>query len=551
VSGGDGRDDYDLIVVGAGVNGAGIARDAARRGLRPLLLDKGDTGGGTTSWSTRLIHGGLRYLEHGEVGLVRESLRERERLLHIASHLVEPLPLLLPIYAGDRRGALLIRAGMVAYDALSFDKSLPRHRMLGREETLRRAPGLEPRGLRGAALYYDGQITFAERLAVENAVDARDHGAAVCLYSEVEELLVAGGAVVGVAGRDLLTGEPFAARAPLVVNVAGAWVDAVLRGVGAPTPLLGGTKGSHLVVGRFPGAPATALYVEAARDGRPFFIIPWNGQYLIGTTDERYRGDLDRVVASDAEIAYLLAETNRVVPSAKLTQADVLWTYAGVRPLPHQPAGATGAITRRHVIHDHARHGGPSGLVSIVGGKLTTYRELAEQTVDAVGRVLGRSLLRSTTGDEPLPGARRDGGSPLPVSLEPRSADHLRRVYGAAAGAVVARASSPELLRPFDPVSGAIGAEIPYAFEREGARTLADALLRRTMVGLGPEVGVGADLAAAGIARQTLGWSAERAAREVGAYREFITRYRPRSLDVGSTHESEAMAVTLFDQQAR
>jgi len=547
-----GGETYDLIVVGAGVNGAGIARDAALRGVRTLLLDKGDVGSGTTSWSTRLIHGGLRYLEHGEVGLVRESLRERERLLRIASHLVEPLPLLIPIYAGDRRGPLLIRAGMVAYDALSFDRSLPRHRMLGRDEALRRAPGLEPHGLRGAARYYDGQITYAERLAVENAVDARDHGATVRLYTKVEEVLAVGGKTVGVAATDVLTGESIEARAPVVVNVAGPWVDAVLRGKdGARRPLVGGTKGSHLVVGPFPGAPADALYVEAARDGRPFFIIPWNGQYLIGTTDERYEGDLDRVVASDAEIDYLLAETNRVVPSARLARPDVLWTYAGVRPLPHQPAGATGAISRRHVIHDHARNGGPSGLVSIVGGKLTTYRELAEQTVDAVARLLGQRLPRSTTADAPLPGARWTGSVPVVGMVEPGSADHLRRVYGAAAGTVVAGAISPELLRPFDPVSGAIGAEIPYAFEREGARTLADALLRRTMVGLGPEVGIGADLAAVEVARRTLGWSEERSAREVAAYRAFVSRYRPRSLAEQSVAEDRCYPTVLAAGESR
>ena len=522
---------YDLIVIGAGVNGAGIARDAALRGLRPLLLDKGDVGSGTTSWATRLIHGGLRYLEHGEVGLVRESLRERERLLRIAAHLVEPLPLLIPVYAGDRRGPLLVRAGMVAYDALSFDKSLPRHRMLGRAEALARAPGLALDGLRGAALYYDAQITFAERLAVENAVDARDRGADVRLYTRIDEILTADGRAVGVAATDVLTGETMEARAPVVVNVAGPWVDVVLRGGGGSSrPLVGGTKGSHLVVGPFAGAPTDALYVEAARDGRPFFIIPWNGQYLIGTTDERYEGDLDQVVASDAEIAYLLEETNRVLPNAWLDRPDVLWTYAGVRPLPHQPAGATGAITRRHVLHDHGRHGGPRGLISIVGGKLTTYRELAEQTVAAVGRLSDRRLPDSTTATEPLPGARPDGTFPVVGTLQPRSAEHLRRVYGSAAGSVVARAISPELLRPFDPVSGAIGAEIAYAFEREAARTLADVLLRRTMVGLGPEVGVGADAAAAEVARQALGWSEERAAAEIAAYRAFVARYRPRSL---------------------
>src|SRR5215211_89961 len=173
-----GNEPFDLIVIGAGINGAGIARDAARRGLRVRLLDKNDLGGGTTATSSRLIHGGLRYLEHREFGLVRESLRERERLLRIAPHLVKPLPLLIPIYRGDRRGPRLIRLGMVAYDVLSFDKSLDRHHMLSTENALQRAPGLEPDGLRGAALYYDAQVEYPERLAVENALDARMHGAA-------------------------------------------------------------------------------------------------------------------------------------------------------------------------------------------------------------------------------------------------------------------------------------------------------------------------------------------------------------------------------------
>src|SRR5215218_2364009 len=200
---------FDLIVIGAGINGAGIARDAALRGLRVLVLDKGDIAGGTTSWSTRLIHGGLRYLEHGEVGLVRESLRERERLLHIAPHLVRPLPLLLPIYRGDQRGRLLIRAGMVAYDVLSLNKSLPGHRMLDRTAALALAPGLAESGLLGAALFHDAQVEYAERLALENVLDASAHGAQIRTYHRVDGVLGADGHVLGATGNDVLTGEPF------------------------------------------------------------------------------------------------------------------------------------------------------------------------------------------------------------------------------------------------------------------------------------------------------------------------------------------------------
>ncbi|HYE65600.1 MAG TPA: glycerol-3-phosphate dehydrogenase/oxidase, partial [Pyrinomonadaceae bacterium] len=267
---------FDAIIVGAGINGAGIARDAAMRGLKVLLLDKGDVGGGTTSWSTRLIHGGLRYLEHFELGLVRESLRERERLFHLAPHLVRPLPMLIPIYAQGTRGPLTIRAGMIAYDILSFDKSLDHHHMLSREETLQRAPGLNPEGLQGAAVYYDAQVEYAERLALENALSAKCHGALVLTYARVQRLLIESGSVKGVEFADLLEGGSYKARAPFTINASGPWVDKVLEKLELPVErLIGGTKGSHLIVERFPQAPADALYVEALEDGRPFFIIPW------------------------------------------------------------------------------------------------------------------------------------------------------------------------------------------------------------------------------------------------------------------------------------
>src|ERR671913_102723 len=401
-------DRFDLILIGAGINGVGIARDATLRGLRVLLLDKGDVAGGTTSWSTRLIHGGLRYLEHGEIGLVRESLRERERLLRIAPHLVRPLPLLLPIYRGDQRGQLLIRAGMVAYDVLSGGKSLPGHRMLDRDAALARAPGLAEPGLRGAALYHDAQVEYPERLALENALDARAHGAEVRTYHHVAEILLDDGRVAGVSGDDVLTGEPFRYAAPVVVNVAGPWVDEVLAGSSLEqrSRLIGGSKGSHIVVDPFPGAPRDALYAETRQDGRPFFIIPWNDLYLIGTTDIRYDGDLDKVMAEEWEIDLLLAETNRVIPTAKLTRECVRYTYAGVRPLPYAPGESEGSITRRHFLLDHEASGGAPGLISIVGGKLTTYRELAERCVDLVVRKLGRTALRSRTAEMPLPGGR-------------------------------------------------------------------------------------------------------------------------------------------------
>jgi glycerol-3-phosphate dehydrogenase len=533
-------DRFDLILIGAGINGSGIARDATLRGLRVLVLDKGDVAGGTTSWSTRLIHGGLRYLEHREVGLVRESLQERERLLRIAPHLVRPLPLLLPIYRGDKRGRLLIRAGMVAYDVLSRGKSLPGHRVLSRAAALGRAPGLAESGLLGAALYHDAQVEYAERLALENALDARAHGAEIRTYHHVSEILREDERVTGVAGNDILTGEPFRYAAPVVVNVAGPWVDEVLAGsnLGQRSRLIGGSKGSHIVIDPFPGAPRDALYAEARQDGRPFFIIPWNDLYLVGTTDTRYDGDLDEVKAEEWEIDLLLTETNRVIPTAKLTRECVRYTYAGVRPLPYAPGVSEASITRRHIMLDHDASGRARGLISIVGGKLTTYRELAEQCVDLVLRKLGRAAVRSQSAEMPLPGGMTDlpwgefAASFARTSGLPRqTVEHLLRVYGARAPEVLATASTPELREVFDPFTGAIAAEVPWAYHEEGARTLIDVIARRTMVGLGPDAGIGADATAAQVARDTLGWDSAKVDAEVDAYRCWVSRYQPRALE--------------------
>jgi glycerol-3-phosphate dehydrogenase len=480
---------------------------------------------------------------------VRESLRERERLLHIAPHLVHPMSFLLPIYEGHKRGPALIRMGMMAYDALSLDKSLERHRMLSRDEALRREPGLRQEGLRGAAAYYDAQAEYPERLALENALDARRMGAVVLPYMRVTGLETAGGApprVTGVALRDELHGDEHRARGALVVNAAGPWVDAVLAsGPNAPapsSPLIGGTKGSHLVVAPFPGAPREAVYSEALEDGRPYFVVPWSGRYLIGTTDTRYDGDLDDVVATDEEIAYRIGETNRLIPGASLTPEQVLYTYAGVRPLPAgsgRDGDEEGAITRSHVVHDHASREGEGrleGLVSIVGGKITTYRRLAEETVDLAVKKLERRAPKCRTHEIPLPGAtaypfggfrerfRATSGLPL------ETADRLLRIYGTRAAEVLDFADgAPELREPFDHDSGAIGAEVVFSLRTELAETLADVIQRRTLVGYNAHVGLDAVDAAAGIAVRHLGWSEERATREAEALRAQVAALRPRA----------------------
>ena len=396
---------HDVVIIGAGINGAGIARDAAMRGLKVLLIDKGEPGCGTTTASTRLIHGGLRYLENFEFGLVRESLREREILLRIAPHLVRPLPITIPIYKQSKRGWLTIRAGMILYDLLSWAKSLPRHRMLSRVETLERWPVLEPKGLIGSALYHDAQVEFPEGLVAENIRSAREFGAEVLTHTRVTRLAVENGQVCEVefVSED---GQKHLAEPRMVINAAGPWIDQVLERVSVKSPrLIGGTKGSHLIVSPFPGAPANAVYLEARSDGRPIFIIPWNKLYLIGTTDVRFEGDPDEVRCEPWEIDYLLAETNLALPAAQLTRESILCTYSGVRPLPVTGEKDEQSITRRHFIREHPQL---PNLLSIVGGKLTTYRSLAEECVDLIFRKLGRNPPPCRTAIEVLAADKRE-----------------------------------------------------------------------------------------------------------------------------------------------
>ena len=452
--------EFDVIIIGAGINGAGIARDAAMRGLKVLLLDKRDIASGTSSASTRLIHGGLRYLEHFEFGLVRESLRERETLMRIAPHLVKPLPITIPIYKQSSRGRMTVRAGMIAYDLLSYRKSLPPHRMLSRAKTLEQSPGLNPEGLLGSARYFDAQVEFAERLVVENALSAREHGAEIVTYAPVAKISAEGVEFV-------VDGGTHFARASVVINAAGPWVDQLLeRAQVESTRLIGGTKGSHIVVPPFPVASKSAIYLEAQTDRRPFFIIPWNGNYLIGTTDVRFEEDPDQVRSELWEIDYLLAETNRAFPGAGLTRDRILFTYSGVRPLPFTRNEKEKNITRRHFIREHRSM---KNLLSIVGGKLTTYRSLAEECVDLVFRKLGRQSPPCLTAKEVLP--------------KPAIRD------------------------------------IVFSFQHEMAKTLADCFLRRTMRGLDGDLGLG-DLDAA---VKVLGWSNEKAKWEIENYKAEIS----------------------------
>jgi len=520
----------DLAVIGAGVNGAGIARDAALRGLSVVVLDQGDMCSGTSWISSRLIHGGLRYLEYGEIPLVYESLHERRYLRQIAAHLVRPLRICIPIYEGAKRGPLLIRIGMLAYDLLSWRKNLRHHKMLSRDEVIAREPGLRRDGLRAAACYYDGQVAYAERLVLENLLAARSAAAEVLTHCRVTAIELDHRRVARLEYEDTLTGQQATIRPRTIVNAAGPWVDDVLATTKrAKRRFIGGTKGSHIVVSQFTGAPREAFYVEAAADGRPFFILPWNDMFLIGTTDIRYDGDLANVRASREEIDYLLDETNRVFPDARLAIDDVHYAYAGVRPLPNREKGPESAITRKHIIKSHRLIA--DGLFSIIGGKLTTYRNLAEQTVDKVGKALGRKLPECRTHDTILPGAwgldeAREGLDSLQV-LSNAGVDRLLRVYGGRASGIAAIARErPDLAECLDDQAMLLRAEIAFVIADELPRTLIDIVYRRMMIGLDADQGRPQYDAIADVAAREFGWNSDRTNSELRALIEFSDSLR-------------------------
>ncbi len=522
---------FDLIVIGAGINGAGVARDAAARGLRVALVEKEDIGSGTSSWSGRLIHGGLRYLEQGDIALVRESLRERERLFRLAPHLVKPVPLMIPFYSHNQRSKWTIRAGMIAYDVLSFDKSTVTHKVLSRKATLDRFPEMDPDGLKGCAIFMDGQVVWSERLCVEVALAAHADGAHIYTHSRVDGFVMDGDRVRGVRFTDALTGERQTLSARIVVNAAGPWVDAVLEGqVAGGRRHIGGAKGSHLIVDPFPGAPTDVVYYESRKDGRLVLIIPWGARYLIGTTDKKFDDDPDTAKADETEVEYLLGEVNSLVPSAKLTEDDILYTYSGVRPLPFVPEKSEWKVPRSHVIHDHAP--ACKGLLSLIGGKLTTYRSSSEEIVDEVYKQLGRKAPRCTTTRTVFPGARVGDWDAYRAGLfeidgvSRDTVERLVEIYGARAGDILALGQEDaELLQPFDSETGAIGAELLFTYRAEFCRTLSDALIRRITVGLNATCGREALESAADILARHEGWSAERRAAEIADYNRYIERF--------------------------
>jgi glycerol-3-phosphate dehydrogenase len=394
---------------------------------------------------------------------------------------------------------------------------------------------LDPDGLRGAAAYYDAQVELAERLCVEIALAARAAGATILTHASVGRLDVRGGAVAGLEITDEHTGEGHYASTSMVLNTAGPWVDKILTGLGDGPRLIGGTKGSHFVVDPFPGAPTDALYYEARSDGRPMMVLPWRDRYMIGSTDLRFEGDLDRLGPTAEEVDYILRETNAVLPRAQLTEEHLLWGYTGVRPLPYSPDGDVGDITRRHAFHDHAPL--VEGLISLVGGKLTTFRQVGEEAANLVLGKLGVRGRRSATRRLRLPGAgvldldRFTDAFARTSGLDGRVARRLVGLYGTRARGVAERAAAdPRTREVVDEANALTVAEISFVLDEEFAGSLTDILARRTMLGIGPTVPDDVVERVAETASRLAGWDEGRADRELETFRDRLERFRiPRS----------------------
>jgi glycerol-3-phosphate dehydrogenase len=523
---------WDLLVIGGGVVGAGIARDAAMRGLRVALVERGDLGAGTSSRSSRLVHGGLRYLEHGEFGLVFEALHERATLRRIAPHLVHPLAFVFPVHRGDRVPLWKLIAGLWLYDLLAGTRNVRAHRVLGKRSLLRAEPMLRERGLVGGARYWDCQVDDA-RLTLATARSALMHGAAVATYAEVEALEHQGERVVGAHLVDRLDGARATVHASVVINATGPWSDAMRR-LEDPSaePILRLTRGAHVLVPRSRLGHTDAVTLTSAVDGRVMFVLPWGDWSYVGTTDTDHDGTPDDVHATAEDVTYLLRSANAAFPHAHLVPEDVVATWAAVRPLVRNDAAlSTAAVSREHSILR-----GAGGMLTIVGGKLTTYRrmaaELVDRAVDELHRLDGRPRPpRAPTDREPLPGGAAADLTPLharalEIGLTAATADHLVARFGDETQAIVNLvAEDRQLAVPIHPRHPAIAAEVIHTVRRELVRTLDDVLVRR--LHLRYETSDGGVAAAAPTARlmgELLGWGPEEVARAAEEYAAGVRR---------------------------
>lgn len=470
---------FDLIVIGGGINGAAIARDASFRKLKVVLLEKEDFGSGASSKTSKLAHGGIRYLEQLQLSLVKESLRERSLLLKNAPHLVKPLLFVLPVYAKDPHPLWKINLGLYLYDYLSGKSDFPKHKKLSQEVILEAIPGLRKEDLQGGCAYYDAQM-LDNRLLIETILSAEQAGAEVYNYTQVVDLIKENGQIKGVSFCNLTTGAMGSFYGKAVVNATGAWsgnIGKMEPNAAHCTPVI--TKGVHLVIPKI--SSEAALLLRAPQDGRVFFILPWGQHSLIGTTDTFYDEGLDDLAVSKDDCAYLIDAYNTYFPDSQLTASSIISSFAGLRPLVSMDRNKRASdIDREHVIQVSS-----GGLVTVLGGKYTTHRLIAENVVDVIIKKLG-ICFPCTTKDIPLPGSlgpytlaevkERLKNAGLGVNLT----DHLLNSYGTASLNILEiMQSSQEESERICSGYPHVFAEVTYSINYEHVKNPEDWLLRR------------------------------------------------------------------------
>ncbi len=534
---------FDVLIIGGGIVGCGAARDAAMRGLKVVLVEAGDIASGTSSRSSKLVHGGLRYLEQGEFSLVFEAVTERRVLMDIAPHLVHPLGFVFPVYKRSRRGVFTVNLGMWLYDGLSLFRSPKIHRNLSSADVAKEEPALDQTDLKGAPLYYDCSTNDA-RLTLENALDAQVEGAEIHNWTKMVGFRRdASGRVHGARVRDTITGEERDVDARVVINATGPWSDAVRQG---PKPLLRPTKGVHIVVehDRLPVNNAVVCFHPT--DGRVLFAIPWDDRTYIGTTDTDYTGDPAAVAADATDVRYLLDAANVYFPASKLTEADVLSTWAGLRPL-ISSEGSESSVSREHEILV-----GSDGLITIAGGKLTTFRKMSKEVVDRAVALLRLTADNSGgkagaappeyreahTARKPLPGAK---GWPEDDDVErvikairaagpvdEATARLFATTYGMRGVDVAAMiAANPALGQALVEGRPERLAQVDFAVRHELAKTVSDVMIRRTQLYYRDhDQGLGATDLVADRMATLCGWDDARKTNEVLAWQQEVARSR-------------------------
>jgi glycerol-3-phosphate dehydrogenase len=519
---------FDVVVVGGGIVGAGVARDAARRGFRTALIERDDFAAGTSSRSSRLVHGGVRYLEHGWFHLVFEASRERRRLLDTAPHLVRPLRFTWPVYDHQRLAQWEIGAGLLMYDVLAMYRNVGKHKRLAPDDVLEREPRLLPDSLKGGATYWDASTDDA-RLTLVTALDAERAGAKLLNHAEVTDLTRAAGRVDGVVVRDGPSGMTLRIRARVVVNATGPWTDTMRRLEDPDAPAaVRGTKGVHVLIPRERIDNVGALTLLHPADQRVMFALPAGRYAILGTTDTRTDASPEHVRANVADVRYLLDAANHFFPDAALTERDVVSAWAGIRPL---IASSTGDEPPSGQSREHEIAVGAGGVIGVSGGKLTTYRSMAEEIVDVVASNVRKKRAKSDTAHASLPGGDLSGvqaeiGVASDVCGDVALATHLVHWHGSGWRAVWALGEAePRLRERVVPTSDCIRAELVHAVRHEHARTLADLLVRRTHVAFeARDHGLSAAENVAALIAPLLAWSAAQRDAAVAEYRAEVER---------------------------